>query len=390
MTLLSLAIDSLPCTLLGMFPAVRVLHPYQFQVQPDPVQTVRRPALVPALALALVSAALTGLTGCGSGKPTAVGDQPKKTVELLNVSYDPTRELYRDINEAFAKHYETEHGTAVTVKQSHAASGSQSRAVIDGLDADVVTLATLPDVGAIAKSDLLRADWQHRYDNDSVPYHSIVVFVVRKGNPKKITDWADLDRDDIAIITPNPKTSGNGKYSFLAAWGAALATGGDEEAAKKFVAAIYRRTPVLDTGARAATATFSQKGIGDVHLTFESEAHLEVEESKGELEIVYPKRSIRVDPPVAVVDKNVDRKGTRHAAEAYLGFLYTPEGRSIIAKHHYRPWGKDVPLPSPGEAWPEVETFDIAFVAGNWENAMKNFFGEGGVFDAIYQPGDGT
>jgi sulfate/thiosulfate transport system substrate-binding protein len=387
MTLLSLVFDSLPGTLLGMFPAARVLHPYQVRV---PVQTVRRPALVPALALALVSAALTGLTGCGSSKPTATGDQPKKTVELLNVSYDPTRELYRDINEAFANHYEAEHGTAVTIKQSHAASGSQSRAVIDGLDADVVTLATLPDVAAIAKSDLLRADWQHRYDNDSVPYHSIVVFVVRKGNPKKIADWADLDRDDIAIITPNPKTSGNGKYSFLAAWGAALATGGDEEAAKKFVAAIYRRTPVLDTGARAATATFSQKGIGDVHLTFESEAHLEVEESKGELEIIYPKRSIRVDPPVAVVDKNVDRKGTRHAAEAYLGFLYTPEGRSIIAKHHYRPWGKDIPLPSPGEAWPEVETFDIAFVAGNWENAMKNFFGEGGVFDAIYQPGDGT
>jgi sulfate transport system substrate-binding protein len=382
MTLFFLAIDSLPCTLLGMFPAARVLHPSQ-------VQTVRRPALVPALALALVSAALTGLTGCGSGKPTAAGDQPKKTVELLNVSYDPTRELYRDINAAFAKHYEAEHGTAVTIKQSHAASGSQSRAVIDGLDADIVTLATLPDVGAIAKSDLLRADWQHRYDNDSVPYHSIVVFVVRKGNPKKITDWADLDRDDIEIITPNPKTSGNGKYSFLAAWGAALATGGDEEAAKKFVAAIYRRTPVLDTGARAATATFSQKGIGDVHLTFESEAHLEVEESKGELEIIYPKRSIRVDPPVAVVDKNVDRKGTRHAAEAYLGFLYTPEGRSIIAKHHYRPWGKDIPLPSPGDTWPEVETFDIAFVAGNWENAMKNFFGEGGVFDAIYQPGGG-
>jgi sulfate transport system substrate-binding protein len=376
MTLRSFVINFLLGRLPGTFPTIRVVHAF------DAFRG-------PALALALVSAALTGLTGCGSGKPTATGDQPNKTVELLNVSYDPTRELYRDINAAFAKHYEAEHGTAVTIKQSHAASGSQSRAVIDGLDADIVTLATLPDVGAIAKSDLLRADWQHRYDNDSVPYHSIVVFVVRKGNPKKITDWADLDRDDIEIITPNPKTSGNGKYSFLAAWGAALATGGDEEAAKKFVAAIYRRTPVLDTGARAATATFSQKGIGDVHLTFESEAHLEVEESKGELEIIYPKRSIRVDPPVAVVDKNVDRKGTRHAAEAYLGFLYTPEGRSIIAKHHYRPWGKDIPLPSPGDTWPEVETFDIAFVAGNWENAMKNFFGEGGVFDAIYQPGGG-
>ena len=344
-----------------------------------------------AVSAVLVSAAvLVGLPGCSSDKPStgdARQDRQKKSVELLNVSYDPTRELYREINEAFAKRYEADHGTAVTVKQSHAASGSQSRAVIDGLDADVVTLATWPDVEAIAKSGLVRPDWQSRYDNDSVPYHSVVVFVVRKGNPKKIADWPDLDRGDVSIITPNPKTSGNGKYSLLAAWGATLAAGGDAEAAKKFVAAIYRRTPVLDTGARAATATFSQKGIGDVHLTFESEAHLEVEESQGALEIVYPKRSIRVDPPVAVVDKNVDRKGTRHAAEAYLGFLYTPEGRAIIAKHHYRPWGKDLPPPAPGDSWPEVETFDIDFVAGDWSRAMKDFFGEGGVFDSIYQPG---
>jgi len=333
---------------------------------------------------ALLVAAVLGCSGSSTGPNGAA--EHARPIELLNVSYDPTRELYRDINAAFAKHYEQEHGTPVAIKQSHAASGSQSRAVIDGLDADVVTLATWPDVEAVAKSGLLRGDWQNRYENSSIPYHSVVVFVVRKGNPKKIVDWRDLDRDGISIITPNPKTSGNGKYSFLAAWGAALAAGGSEDDAQKFVSAIYRRTPVLDTGARAATATFSQKGIGDVHLTFEQEAHLEVDESKGGLEIVYPKRSIRVDPPVAVVDQNVDRKASRHAAEAYLGFLYSPEGRAIIASHHLRPWGDTPPPPAAGETWPEIETYDIAFVAGDWNNAMKKFFGEGGVFDAIYQP----
>ncbi|MEI6258212.1 MAG: sulfate ABC transporter substrate-binding protein, partial [Planctomycetota bacterium] len=227
-------------------------------------------------------------------------------IALLNVSYDPTRELYREINEAFAKQYEQSHGRKVSIKQSHAASGSQARAVIDGRDADVVTLAVWPDVEAVAKSGLLRPDWQNRYENNSVPYHSVVVFVVRKGNPKQIKDWPDLVRGDVSIITPNPKTSGNGKYSFLAAWGSVITAGGSEQDARKFVADVYGRTPVLDTGARAATATFSQKGIGDVHLTFENEAHLEVAEAKGELEIVYPKRSIRVDPPVAVVDQNVD------------------------------------------------------------------------------------
>jgi len=355
---------------------------------------VNRRSLLPGpsfqpLAQALVALLAAAAVGCsGSSSTPGSGNRPA-AIELLNVSYDPTRELYRDINAAFATHYEQEHGTPVTIKQSHAASGSQSRAVIDGLDADVVTLATWPDVEAVAKSGLLRPDWQNRYENGSIPYHSVVVFVVRKGNPKQIHDWADLDRDDISIITPNPKTSGNGKYSFLAAWGAALAAGGSEDEAQKFVSAIYRRTPVLDTGARAATATFSQKGIGDVHLTFEQEAHLEVNESKGDLEIVYPKRSIRVDPPVAVVDKNVDRKASRHAAEAYLGFLYSPEGRAIIAKHHLRPWGDTPPPPTAGETWPAIETFDIAFVAGDWSTAMKKFFGEGGVFDAIYQPNGG-
>jgi sulfate transport system substrate-binding protein len=327
---------------------------------------------------------MLALAGCSSSGDAAA-EARQGPVELLNVSYDPTRELYRDINAAFAARYQQEHGRQVSIKQSHAASGSQARAVIDGLEADVVTLAVWPDVEAVAGSGLVRPDWQERYDNDAVPYHSLVVFVVRKGNPKGLGDWPDLVRDDVAVITPNPKTSGNGKYSFLAAWGAVLAAGGSEAEAERFVTELYRRTPVLDTGARAATATFSQKGIGDVHLTFENEAHLEVAESKGALEIVYPKRSIRVDPPIAVVDTNVDKKGTRHAAEAYLGFLYTPEGRAIVARHHYRPFGPNPPPPAAGESWPSVETFDITAVGG-WQTAMKRFFAEGGVFDSIYQP----
>ena len=308
------------------------------------------------VARSLACAAIVLLaTGCGAG---GGGGKPTEQITLLNVSYDPTRELYRDINTAFASRYGQEHGRVVDVKQSHASSGSQARAVIDGLEADVVTLAVWPDVDAVAKSGLVKEDWQARYENDSVPYHSVVVFVVRKGNPKGIKDWPDLVRDDVSIITPNPKTSGNGKYSFLAAWGAVLAAGGSEQDAERFVAELYRRTPVLDTGARAATATFSQKGIGDVHLTFENEAHLEVAESGGELEIIYPRRSIRVDPPVAVVDANVDRRGTRHAAEAYLGFLYSQEGRAIVAKHHYRPWGDNPPPPPDAKEWPAIETFE--------------------------------
>ncbi|RLS83707.1 MAG: sulfate ABC transporter substrate-binding protein [Planctomycetota bacterium] len=347
---------------------------------PHPLRPFLR---VTALAVSVLAAVTSGCA-----KPTGEGGSKPSVIELLNVSYDPTRELYKDINTAFAKHYLAEHGTAVSIKQSHAASGSQSRAVVDGLDADVVTLATWPDVEAIARAGLVKADWQQRFDNASIPYHSVVVFVVRKGNPKGISDWPDIDRDDIEIITPNPKTSGNGKYSFLAAWGSVLAAGGSADDARAYVERLYRRTPVLDTGARAATATFSQKEIGDVHLTFENEAHLEVDESKGALEIVYPKRSIRVDPPVAVVDANVDRKATRHAAEAYLGFLYSPEGKAIVAKHHYRPWSVDVQ--GPPEGFPAIETFDIGFVAGSWDSAMKTLFGEGGEFDKIYQPAGGA
>ncbi|MFM9025829.1 MAG: sulfate ABC transporter substrate-binding protein [Planctomycetaceae bacterium] len=344
-------------------------------------RTIRLRTLWSVAATAVVGA-LVGGCGARPGSAPVAG-----SLELLNVSYDPTRELYREINDTFVRHYAETHGRGVTIRQSHAASGSQARAVIDGLEADVVTLAVWPDVEAVATSGLIRPDWRSRFDNDSVPYHSVVVFVVRKGNPKGLRDWPDLVKGDVSIITPNPKTSGNGKYSFLAAWGSVLAAGGSAADARSFVTELYQRTPVLDTGARAATATFSQKGIGDVHLTFESEAHLEVQESQGTLEIVYPPRTIRVDPPVAVVDATVDRKGTRHAAEAYLGFLYSPEGRAIIAKHHYRPWGVDAPAPGSGETWPAVDAFDISLVGG-WEAAMREYFSEGGVFDAIYHPGN--
>jgi len=335
------------------------------------------PMVRPGLAIGLL-VALTAATGCAP-EPRGGGDD---SIVLLNVSYDPTRELYRTINDAFVRHYQTDHGRRVTVRQSHAASGSQARAVIDGLDADVVTLAVWPDVEAVSRAGLVRPDWQDRYENRSVPYHSVVVFVVRKGNPKGIHDWPDLVRDGVSIITPSPKTSGNGKYSFLAAWGSVLKAGGSADDARRFVAALYERTPVLDTGARGATATFSQKGIGDVHLTFESEAHLEVAEAGDTLEIVYPPWSIRVDPPVAVVDRHVDRRGTRHAAEAYLAFLYSPEARAIIARHHFRPWG-DAAAPPPGSG-PAIETFDVDFVGG-WDHATRTFFAEGGVFDALYQ-----
>ncbi|MBU6275378.1 MAG: sulfate ABC transporter substrate-binding protein [Planctomycetes bacterium] len=331
------------------------------------------------MVLAAVGPFLVALAGCGAGSST--GDAP---LQLLNVSYDPTRELYRDINAAFAERYAAEHGRPITIRQSHAASGSQARAVIDGLEADVVTLAVWPDVDAVARAGLVHPDWERRYDNRSVPYHSVVVFVVRKDNPKNVRDWPDLLRGDVSIVTPSPKTSGNGKYSFLAAWGSVLKAGGSADDARRFVAELYRRTPVLDTGARGATATFSQKGIGDVHLTFESEAHLEVAEARGNLEIVYPSCSIRVDPPVAVVDRTVDQRGTRHAAEAYLGFLYTPEARAIITRHHFRPWG-DSPSSGTAEALPAIDTFDVEFVGG-WQHATTAFFAEGGEFDAMYQP----
>lgn len=307
-------------------------------------------------------------------------------IELLNVSYDPTRELWRDINRQFADHYRKETGISVNIKQSHGGSSSQARAVIDGLDADVVTLAIPADTDAISRKDLIAADWEKRLPNNGLPYYSTIVFVVRKGNPRGIKDWSDLVQDNVQIITPNPRTSGNGKLSFIAAWGWAIRQGKSEADARAYVQEVFRRVPVLDSGARGATVTFTQKKLGDVHLTWENEARLELQEAPGELEIVYPSSSILAEPKVAWVDANVDRKGTRAAAEAYLKFLYTDEAQETIARHFYRPSNKEV-LQQHAATLPPIDLFPITTVAKSWNDAFAKFFGNDGEFDRIYQPG---
>jgi sulfate transport system substrate-binding protein len=307
------------------------------------------------------------------------------SVELLNVSYDPTRELWRDLNSQYLPRYRQETGQTLRIKQSHGGSGSQARAVIDGLDADVVTLALWTDTDALRQKGLIELGWEDRLPHRSLPYYSTIVFVVRKGNPKAIRDWPDLVRPGVTVITPNPKTSGNGKLSFLAAWGAVLQGGGSESEAREFVTRLYRQTPVLDSGARGATTTFAQKKIGDVHLTWENEARLEVREAAGELELVYPPRSIRAEPHVAVVDANVRRKGTQEAAEAYLRFLYTAEAQEVIARHFYRPIDPGV-LARHAADFPPIELLPVTAVARDWDDAQQKYFAEGGVFDALYQP----
>jgi len=308
----------------------------------------------------------------------------EKSIELLNVSYDPTRELWRDLNGRFIPRYENDTGSRLTIKQSHGGSATQARAVIDGLDADVVTLALYSDTDAIRKKGLISEGWAERLPHRSLPYFSTIVFVVRKGNPKDIKDWPDLVRPETSIVTPNPKTSGNGKLSFLAAWGSVIRRGGSEKDAREYVAKLYRQTPVLDSGARGSTTTFAQKKIGDVHLTWENEAHLEVEEARGELELVYPPLSIRAEPHVAVVDANVKRKGTEAAAEAYLRFLYTEEAQEIIANHYYRPINPEI-LKEHSKQLPDLDLFPISTVASDWDDAQKRFFAEGAIFDGIYQ-----
>jgi sulfate transport system substrate-binding protein len=317
--------------------------------------------------------------------PLLSGCARKDEIELLNVSYDPTRELYGEINEAFVAQYQREHGVGVRIRMSNGGSGGQSRAVIDGLEADVVTLALWNDVDAIRdKGKLLNDGWEDRLPNRSLPYVSTIVFVVRRGNPKNVRDWRDLENPSVQVITPNPKTSGNGRLSFLAAWGAVKHRGGSDEEAEAFVRQLYNeQVPKLDLGARAATQTFVS-GMGDVHLTWENEAHLEVAESNGALTIVYPKVSIRAEPYVAVIDDNVDHKGTRAVAEAYLRFLYTPEGQVIIARHHYRPIDPEV-LRRHEKELPPIELFTVETVAGSWREAQDRFFGSNGVFDRIYQ-----
>jgi len=309
-----------------------------------------------------------------------------KDITLLNVSYDPTRELWRDINNNFSRQYEKEKGDKLSIRQSHGGSSTQARAVIDGLEADVVTLASFLDTDAISKKGLIKPDWVDRLPNRSLPYLSTVVFVVRKGNPKGIKDWPDLvNKPDVSIITPNPKTSGNGYMSFFAAWGSVVLRGGSRQDAADYVTKLYERVPVLDSGARGATTTFVQKGMGDVHLAWENEAHLEVREAKGALELVYPPISIRAEPHVAVVDDNVDRAKTREAAEAYLKYTYTDEAQEIFAKHFYRPSNEAI-LQKHAATFPEMRLFAITEIAKDFPDAHKQFIGEGGVFDTIYRP----
>ena len=306
-------------------------------------------------------------------------------VSLLNVSYDPTRELYAEFNKAFATAYRKENGKSVEIRQSHGGSGSQARAVIDGLKADVVTLALAYDIDAIAAKGLLPGDWQQRLPLNASPYTSTIVFLVRKGNPKGIRDWDDLVKPGTSVITPNPKTSGGARWNYLAAWGYALQKYGSAGKAKKFVADLYRNVPVLDAGARGSTVTFVERGVGDVLLAWESEACLARRQfGNDRFEIVAPPRSILAEPPVALVDAIADRKGTRAAAEAYLKYWYSREGQEIAARNCWRP--RDAEIAGQYEAsFAKVELFTIDDVFGGWARAQKEHFGEGGIFDEIYR-----
>lgn len=307
---------------------------------------------------------------------------------LLNASYDPTRELYQDVNTAFARQWNARTGDTVKIKQSHGGSGKQARSVIDGLGADVVTLALAYDIDAIAQRGLIAPDWQSRLKHNSAPYTSTIVFLVRKGNPKGIKDWGDLVKPGVAVITPNPKTSGGARWNHLAAWGYALIQPGATEAsAKVFLSKLYKNVPVLDSGARGATTTFVERGIGDVLLAWENEALLAIRElGPGKVEIVAPSVSILAEPPIAVVDKVVDKRGTRQLAQAYLQFLYSEEGQDIVAHNYYRPVSARAAAKYAAQ-YPAIKLFKLADVAGNWSQAQAKHFADGGLFDQIYQPG---
>ncbi len=309
-----------------------------------------------------------------------------KDLTLLNVSYDPTRELYVDFNKAFAAHWKARTGDTVSVKQSHGGSGKQARSVIDGLEADVVTLALAYDIDEIAeRSRLLSPDWQKRLKRNSAPYTSTYIFLVRKGNPKGVKDWGDLVKPGVSVITANPKTSGGARWGYLAAYGwALLQPGGNEAKAKEYIARLFANVPVLDSGARGSTVTFAERGIGDVLLAWENEAHLSLKEfGADKFEIVYPPQSILAEPPVAVVDKVVDKRGTREVAQAYLAYLYAPEGQEIAARHFYRPTDAKVAARY-DKQFPKVGLFTIDEVFGGWAKAQKTHFADGGVFDQIY------
>ena len=310
----------------------------------------------------------------------------EKAATLLNVSYDPTRELYQDLNAAFAKGWKEQTGQAVTINQSHGGSGKQARSVIDGLEADVVTLALAYDVDALAESGLIPRDWQARLPNNSAPYTSTIVFLVRRGNPKQIKDWDDLVKPGVSVITPNPKTSGGARWNYLAAWGFALREYGDDQAkARDFVARLYKNVSVLDTGARGSTMTFVERGIGDVFISWENEALLVTQQlAKDRFDIVTPSVSLLAEPPVAIVDRVVDKRGTRELAQAYLEFLYSETGQEMAAKHYYRPHLASVAAKH-AQQFQQVSLFTIDEVFGGWQSAQKTHFSDGGVFDQIYQ-----
>ena len=324
---------------------------------------------------ALVVASLFGLPAIAQNDKT-----------LLNVSYDPTREFYAEYNAAFASYWKEKSGEAVSVKQSHGGSGKQARSVIDGLEADVVTLALAYDIDAIAEKGKLPANWQTRLPNASAPYTSTIVFLVRKGNPKAIKDWDDLAKPGISVITPNPKTSGGARWNYLAAWGYALkANGGDEAKAKAFVSAIYKNVPVLDTGARGSTVTFTERAQGDVLIAWENEALLSLAEfGPDKFEIVTPSVSILAEPPVAIVDQYAEKHGTTEVAKAYLEYLYTAKGQQLAAKHFYRPSKPELADEKDLERLPKLTLFKIGDVFGNWKKAQETHFADGGIFDQIY------
>jgi sulfate/thiosulfate transport system substrate-binding protein len=338
-------------------------------------------------ALIFVIAACSNSGSAGSGSGGAAGSAAErgpaaaKEITLLNVSYDPTRELYTAVNAAFARQWEAKTGQKVKIEQSHGGSGKQARAVIDGLEADVVTLGLAYDIDAIAKAGAVHADWASRLPEHATPYTSMIVFLVRKGNPKGIKDWDDLVKPGLGVITASPKTSGGARWNYLAAWGYAIKRGGDDAKAREFVTQLYHNVPVLDSGARGSTTTFVERGIGDVLLAWENEALLAVEKlGKDKVEIVVPSISILAEPPVAVVDRNVDKRGTREVATAYLQFLFSPEGQKIGAQNYYRP--RD-PAAAAAAMFAKVQLFTIDEVFGGWSKAQPTHFNDGGVFDQI-------
>lgn len=322
----------------------------------------------------------------GEEEQAGENNSSENSNELLNVSYDPTRELYNDFNQEFIEHWEEETGETISIQQSHGGSGSQARSIVDGLDADVATLALAYDIDQLQESrDLIPENWQDRLDNNSTPYTSTIVFLVRKDNPKNIKDWDDLIQDDVEVITPNPKTSGGARWNYLAAWGYAEEEYGSDEEAQQFVGDLYQNVSVLDSGARGSTTTFVEREIGDVLLAWENEAYLAINElGEDELEIVNPSTSILAEPPVTVVDEVVDRKGTREVAEAYLEYLYTPTGQELAAKHYYRPRDEDI-LAEYDDFFPDIDLFTIDEEFGGWDAAQEEHFADGGIFDQIYQ-----